>query len=69
MPFLESSIGMAQVPAWGDAIADQLFELLDLGKPPFFGARPDSVIIDSNLEYTSGARHERKLADVVREGR
>jgi hypothetical protein len=50
---------MAQVPAGGDAIPDDLLDLLDLGKPPFLSSGPDGVIGDTDLENTSGARHQR----------
>jgi hypothetical protein len=50
---------MAQVLAWGDAIADELPELLDLGTPAFFSSGPDRVIVDANLEYASDARYQR----------
>ena len=60
---------MAQVLVWGDAIPDYLLKLLDLRKPSFFGSRPDRVIADTNLENTSSAGNERKLADIGRERR
>jgi hypothetical protein len=55
---------MAQVSAQGYAIADELFELLDFGKPAFFRSGPDQVMVDANLEDTSGAGHQRKLANL-----
>jgi hypothetical protein len=65
----ESSIGMAQVLAWGDPIPDDLLKLLDLRKPSFLGSRPDRVFADTNLENTSSAGHQHKLADFCRERR
>ena len=60
---------MAQVLARRDAISDDLLKLLDLGKPSLIGSGPDRVIVDTNLENTSSAGHERKLADIGRERR
>jgi hypothetical protein len=60
---------MAQVLAGNNAIPDHLLQLLDLGKPSLFRPRPDGIIADTNLENASGARHQRNLADIGREGR
>ena len=60
---------MAQVLVWGNAISDDLLQLLDLGKPSFLGSGPDSVIADTNLENTSSTGYQRKLANIGREGR
>jgi hypothetical protein len=59
----------AQISTRRDAIADELLELLDFWKPAFFRSGPNSVIVDANLEYTSGAGHQRKLANLAGEGR
>jgi hypothetical protein len=48
---------------------DYLLKLLDLGKPPIFSPRPDGAIADTNLENTTGAGHQRNLADISRKGR
>ena len=56
---------MAEVLAWGYAIPDYLLQFLDLRKPSFLGSGPDRFI--ANLKNTSGAGHQRKLADIRRE--
>ena len=65
----ESSISMAQAPAWGNTISDYLLQFLDLGKSSLIGPRPDCVAVDKNLENTSSAGHERQLVDIGRERR
>jgi hypothetical protein len=52
-----SAVRMPQISARGDAIADELFELPDFRKPASFRPGPDTVIVDANLEYTTGAGH------------
>jgi hypothetical protein len=59
---------MAQVFSRGDAIADELFQLFDFGKPACFPSGPDWLISDTNGEYTSAAGYQRNLADIGREG-
>jgi len=60
---------MAQVLVWCDAVPDHLLEFLYVGKPSSLGSGPDGIIADTNLENTSRAGYERKLADFRRESR
>jgi hypothetical protein len=57
-------IGMAQVFGGGDAIPDNMLQLLDLGEPSYLRSRPDGVIADTNRENASSAGHQRNLADI-----
>jgi hypothetical protein len=55
---------MAQVFGGGDAIPDNMLQLLDLGEPSYLRSRPDGVIADTNRENASFAGHQRNLADI-----
>jgi hypothetical protein len=60
---------MPQVSAGGDAIANELFEFLDLGEAPLACSGPYSVSFDSDLEHAANAWDQCEFADIGREGR
>ncbi len=51
-----STLDVAEVHAGSDAIAHQLFQLLDLQEPPLLFGRPQPLPIDADLEYVPGLK-------------
>lgn len=49
---------MAEVPAGGDAVADALLELLELGKAAFRLPRPDRLAAEAHFEDPAGSGNQ-----------
>ena len=60
---------MTEMPIRGYAVANELFELLQLREPALLAARPHEIPVDPHIEDASGTGNERKLTDLVLEGR
>jgi hypothetical protein len=50
-------------------VADALLQLLQLGKPPFPGPRPNHAVIEADVEDPTRPRHKRYLAELCLESR
>jgi hypothetical protein len=53
-----SVVGVAEIPAGGDAVSDELLEFLDVGKAPRSFARPDELALRANVEDASARRDD-----------
>src|SRR5262249_37780096 len=62
-------LGVAQVAARGDAVADAALELGQVGEAALLLARPDRLALGADLEHAAVAGHERDLAELGRERR
>src|SRR5262249_29835641 len=61
-------VRMPERATGGDAVADELFDLLDLRKAAALLARPDDLVIDAHLEDATGPiRGERHGAELLGE--
>jgi hypothetical protein len=58
---------MTEMPIGGHAVANELFELLQLREPALLLARPHKNPVNPHIEDASGAGNERKLTDLVLE--
>lgn len=59
---------MTKIAVGRNSVADELFQLLDLGKTPLFRARPDQGIVDMHFEYPARVfGHERDRAEFLGE--
>src|SRR5262249_20589165 len=63
-----AGLGMAQISAGSDAVADELFQLLHVGKAPGGGAGPDFEAIDTGGEDAARAWDQRHFTQFVGEG-
>ena len=59
---------MAQVPLRVDPVADPLLEDLGLGKTAIGLALPELRTVATDVEHTTGARHQGYFAQVVAKG-
>ncbi len=60
---------MTEFPLGGDSVADELLELAKLGKTAVLTPIPDLLPVEPNREDPTGPGQERRLPELVLEGR
>ncbi len=60
-------VRMTEILPWGDPVADELLEFLQLGEASALLAGPDQVAVSSNLKEPASSWDKDQLADLVLE--
>ena len=59
-------IRVAKMLLGGNAVSYKLFEFRDLWEPSLFFAGPDQLVVHTDLENTTAAWHQCRLAQFIR---